>query len=74
MSQPLTRTSRSVVDVVAQRGYDHIQRLEKRRKEIDSRPMRRCALDDCTTVLSRYNETGYCAKHERDHAPIAKFL
>lgn len=26
---------------------------------------RRCAADDCTTVLSRYNESRWCAVHEQ---------
>jgi hypothetical protein len=32
------RTQRSVVDKLAQRGYDHIQRLEKKRKELSEKP------------------------------------
>jgi hypothetical protein len=74
MTSPSTRTSRSVVNVIAQRGYDHIQRLDKKRKEINSKPMRFCALDHCAVILSRYNETDYCALHERDKAPVSKFI
>ena len=39
------RTQRSVVDKLAQRGYDHIQRLEKKRKELSEKPKRNCSLN-----------------------------
>jgi hypothetical protein len=68
------RTQRSVVDKLAQRGYDHIQRLEKKRKELSEKPKRNCSLDECNVVLSRYNDTDFCAQHQSGNLIIPKHL
>jgi hypothetical protein len=68
------RTQRSVVDQVAQRGYDHIQRLEKLARERAQKPKRSCSLEGCSVVLSMYNDTDFCAQHQRGNILIPKFL
>jgi hypothetical protein len=71
---PGVRTQRSVVDRIAQRGFDHIQRVDKKRKEINSRPKRVCSTEDCSVILSKYNDTDFCALHERENALLNKFI
>lgn len=74
MSNPGIRSQRSIVNTVAQRGYDRILFLEKRCKEIKQRPVRRCTNEDCSTILSKYNDTDFCAQHQRGNVPAPKFL
>ena len=74
MSAPGVKSQRSVVDTVAQRGYDRIIRLEKRCKEIKEKPLRRCSSEECNTILSKYNDTEFCAQHQSGNIVVPKFL
>jgi hypothetical protein len=74
MSAPGVRSQRSVVNTVAQRGYDRIITLEKRCKELKEKETRHCSNDECTTILSKYNDTDFCAQHQRGNIPVPKFL
>lgn len=74
MSSPGVRVQRSVVDLVAQRGYDRVGSLEKKKRLIKQRPLRICSLDSCSTKLSMYNDTDFCAKHQRGNIPLPKHL
>ena len=68
------RTQRSVVDLIAQRGYDKIHTLEKRRKMFESMKNRICSSEDCNIKLSMYNDTDFCAQHQRGNIPVSNFL
>ena len=74
MTAPGVKTQRSVVDSVAQRGYDHIMRLEKRAKLLKEQPVRFCSLEDCNVKLSKYNDTDFCAQHQKGNIQVPKFL
>lgn len=74
MSGPGVRTHRSVVDIVAQRGYDKVHSLEKRRKLLQANKNRICSLKNCGTKLSMYNDTEFCAIHQRGNIPLPKNL
>lgn len=74
MSGSGVRVQRSVVDVVAQRGYDRIQYLDKRRKELAKKPVRHCGHEDCNVKLSKYNDTDFCAQHQSGNISLPKFL
>lgn len=74
MTAPGIRTHRSVVDIVAQRGYDKVHSLEKRRQLLEQNKNRVCALDSCSTKLSMYNDTNFCAIHQRGNIPLPKHL
>lgn len=74
MSSSGVRTQRSVVDTVAQRGYDRIVYLEKKRQLLKDKPVKHCSHTDCKVRLSRYNDTDYCAQHQSGNISIPKFL
>lgn len=74
MSAVGIRTQRSVVDVIAQRGYDRIHTLEKRRLLLQARKNRTCSFDDCKVKLSMYNDTDFCCSHQRGNVEVPKFL
>jgi len=74
MSKPGVKTQRSVVDTIAQRGYDHLFRTEKRRQQIAQVPTRQCADEQCTTKLSKYNDTDWCSLHQTGNVILTKFL
>jgi hypothetical protein len=74
MSSAGVRTQRSVVDTIAQRGYDHLYRMEKRRQQINQMPTRQCSHEECTTILSRYNDTDWCSLHQTGNVVLNKFL
>lgn len=64
----------NIVDHIAQRGYDHINKLEKRRKLFEQNKNRICSLESCDTKLSMYNDTDFCAIHQRGNLPLPKDL
>lgn len=74
MSSSGVRTQRSVVDIVAQRGYDKVHTLEKRRAFLESKKNRTCSFEDCKVKLSMYNDTHFCALHQRGNVDVPKFL
>lgn len=74
MTAPGVKAQRSVVNTVAQRGYDRIITLEKRCKQLKEMPVRHCSLDDCNVKLSKYNDTDFCSQHQRGNIPVPKFL
>lgn len=74
MSSVGARTQRSVVDTIAQRGYDKVHSLEKRRKLLQLRKNRTCSLKDCKVKLSIYNDTDFCSSHQRGNVDPPKFL
>ena len=74
MSAVGVRTQRSVVDTIAQRGYDRIHSLEKRRRLLELKKNRTCSLDHCNVKLSMYNDTEFCASHQRGNIDLPKSL
>lgn len=74
MSNPGVRAQRNVVDTIAQRGYDNLHKLDKKFKDLKSKPLRTCFHDSCPVKLSIYNETDFCYQHQRTNIPLGKFL
>jgi hypothetical protein len=74
MSSLSPRNSRSVVDTIAQRGYDNINRLDKKFKDLKSKPQRFCSHESCSLRLSIYNDTEFCYNHQKENIPLRSFL
>jgi hypothetical protein len=55
----------SVVDIQALRGYDRIKSIPSKMKKLQAKAGRTCSHSECCIKLSVYNETDFCAKHER---------
>lgn len=67
-------TQRGIVNIESLRGYDQLNKIEKKRKLLAQKPVRYCSLDSCKAKLSKYNDTDFCALHQRGNVPLDKFL
>lgn len=68
MSSYGARTNRSVVDLVSQKAYPSDKITKAVYKKLQTHTKKVCSHSDCSVKLSFYNETNYCAIHERTNA------
>ena len=56
-------SSRPIVDIEAIHGYESFQILKHKRMILDNKLIRHC--EKCKIKLSIYNDSNFCAQHER---------